>query len=70
MLVLTRKKGESIYIGNDITLQLLEIRGHNVRLDIKAPIEIPIHRSEICLSKSIPETKPLEPISHEFISKV
>lgn len=44
MLVLTRKKGETIHIGNDITLQVLEIRGHR---GIEAPREIPIHRSEI-----------------------
>ena len=52
MLVLTRKKGETIQIGNEITLQVLEIRGNRVRLGIQAPKEIPIHRSEMCLTKS------------------
>jgi carbon storage regulator len=70
MLVLSRKKGEMILINNNITLQVLEIRGDTVRLGIEAPREIPIIRSELLSTNPKPETKPLEPLSHELISKV
>ncbi len=44
MLVLSRKKNESIVINNDITIVVVEIRGDKVRLGIDAPQEIPVHR--------------------------
>ncbi len=47
MLVLTRKLDESITIGNEITVQVLEIRGGQVRLGIKAPKETPVNRTEV-----------------------
>lgn len=47
MLVLSRKKNESIIIDDHITITVVEIRGDKVRLGIQAPKEIPIHRSEI-----------------------
>lgn len=47
MLVLSRKKGESIVIDSDITVTVVEIRGDKVRLGIVAPKEIPVHRREI-----------------------
>ena len=47
MLVLSRKNGESIVIDSSITIQVIEVKGHIVRLGIAAPKEIPIHRSEI-----------------------
>lgn len=47
MLVLSRKKNEVIVIGNAIKVQVVEIRGDKVRLGIKAPREIPVHRQEI-----------------------
>ena len=47
MLVLSRKKNESIIIDDHITITVVEIRGDKVRLGIEAPKEIPIHRSEI-----------------------
>ncbi|WP_456433573.1 carbon storage regulator CsrA [Thermosulfuriphilus sp.] len=49
MLVLTRREGESIAIGDDIEVTVLEIRGRNVRLGIKAPPEMPVHRLEVYL---------------------
>ncbi|MCH8748550.1 carbon storage regulator CsrA [Patescibacteria group bacterium] len=47
MLILSRKKNESIVINNDITVMVVEIRGDKVRLGIDAPREIPVHRREI-----------------------
>lgn len=47
MLVLSRKKNESIVINNDITIVVVEIRGDKVRLGVEAPKEIPIHRREV-----------------------
>lgn len=47
MLVLSRKKNESIIINNDIIVTVVEIRGDKVRLGIVAPKEIPVHRQEV-----------------------
>jgi carbon storage regulator len=47
MLILTRKLGEKINIGDDITVTLLEIKGAQVKLGIDAPKRICIHRNEI-----------------------
>jgi carbon storage regulator len=47
MLVLTRKVDESITVGMDITVTVLEIRGGQVRLGIEAPKEMPVHRTEV-----------------------
>jgi carbon storage regulator len=47
MLVLSRKKNESIIIKDDITIVVVEIRGDKVRLGISAPKEIPVHRKEV-----------------------
>lgn len=47
MLVLSRRKNESIIINNDITIVVVEIRGDKVRLGIEAPQEVPVHRKEV-----------------------
>lgn len=47
MLVLTRREGESIVIGNDIVVSVLQYRGNQVQLGISAPSEIAVHRQEI-----------------------
>ncbi len=47
MLVLTRKTDESITIGNQVTISVLEIKGNQVKLGIKAPKDIPINRTEL-----------------------
>jgi carbon storage regulator len=49
MLVLTRKKGESIVIGDDIEIIVADIQGDQVRLGINAPSSISIHRKEVFL---------------------
>lgn len=47
MLVLSRKRNESIVIDDRIVITVIEIRGDKVRLGIQAPVEIPVHRSEV-----------------------
>ena len=47
MLVLSRKKNESIVINNDIKIVVVEIRGDKVRLGVEAPREVPVHRREV-----------------------
>lgn len=47
MLVLSRKKNESIVIDNNVTITVVEIRGDKVRLGIVAPKDVPVHRQEV-----------------------
>ncbi len=47
MLILTRRPGESIVIGDDITITVIGVRGNQVKFGIAAPAEVPVHRSEI-----------------------
>lgn len=49
MLVLTRKPGQAVYIGDDIRITLMEIRGNQVRLGVEAPSSVRIYREEIYL---------------------
>jgi len=47
MLVLSRRKGESVIIGNDIKVTIIDVRGDQVRLGIEAPRSVSVHREEI-----------------------
>lgn len=47
MLVLTRKLGEGIVIGDDITITVVEVKGGNVRIGIEAPRSKKVHRQEV-----------------------
>ena len=47
MLVLSRQRDESIIIGDNIVVTIVDIRGDKVRLGINAPTEIPVHRQEV-----------------------
>ena len=49
MLALTRKKGESLVLNNDIEVTILEIRGDQVKLGINAPKQVPVYRKEVYL---------------------
>ena len=49
MLALTRKKGESLIINNNIEITVLEIRGDQIKLGIAAPREVPVYRKEVYL---------------------
>ncbi|MGN6378757.1 MAG: carbon storage regulator CsrA [Gaiellales bacterium] len=50
MLVITRRSGERVCLGDDVTVTVLEISGSTVRLGIEAPAEVPIYRHEIWLA--------------------
>lgn len=47
MLVLSRQKDESIMIGDDVEVTIVDVRGDKVRLGITAPKEVPVHRKEV-----------------------
>lgn len=47
MLVLTRRPGESVMIGDDVVVTVLDVRGDVVRLGIKAPRSVQVHREEV-----------------------
>ena len=47
MLILTRRTGETVMIGNNVTLTVLGVKGNQVRIGINAPKNVPVHREEI-----------------------
>ncbi len=47
MLVLSRQKDETIMIGDDVEITIVDIRGDKVRIGISAPSEVPVHRKEV-----------------------
>lgn len=47
MLVLSRRVGESVVVGDDVTLTILEVRGDVVRVGIQAPRSVQVHRAEL-----------------------
>ncbi len=50
MLVLSRKAGEQIHIGEDIVVTVLEVQGQRIRLGIDAPTDVPVRRAELSFS--------------------
>ncbi|HAY46757.1 MAG TPA: carbon storage regulator [Gammaproteobacteria bacterium] len=47
MLILTRKVGETLMIGDEVNITVLEVRGNQVRIGINAPKDVAVHREEI-----------------------
>lgn len=47
MLVLSRKRDEKIHIGNEVVIQVIDIRGDKVRIGIEAPQSVPVRRGEV-----------------------
>jgi carbon storage regulator len=47
MLIITRRAGQKIMLGDDITVHVMEIVGNNVRLGVEAPKRLPVYREEI-----------------------
>ncbi len=74
MLILTRRSGEKIVIGDDVTVTVLAVKGKQVLLGIEAPLEIPVHREEIYQrilkergrKADGPELRSLKPGRHEW----
>lgn len=71
MLALTRKKGESLVINNNIEVTILEIRGDQIKLGISAPRDVSIYRKEVYLqiqeeNKAVLETNNAEALKNLF----
>lgn len=61
MLILTRRVGESLMVGDDITVTVLGVKGNQVRIGVNAPRDVAVHREEIYNRiKDDDETKPAE----------
>ena len=62
MLILTRKVGESLMIGDEVTVTVLGVKGNQVRLGVNAPKDISVHREEIYerINSDVPEDGPAE----------
>jgi len=68
MLVLSRKKGQRIHIGDEVTVTVLGVQGGTIRLGIEGPANVPIHREEVYqrirreepLSRSVKQQKVLK----------
>ena len=56
MLILTRRLGESLVIGDEVTVTVLGVKGNQVRIGIKAPKDVQVHREEIH-NRILQETK-------------
>src|SRR5438105_8701061 len=69
MIVLSRKKNESVVINGDITLTVIEIRGDKVRLGVVCPKEVPVHRQEI-LDALYREWPPRPPQEQPFLRAI
>jgi carbon storage regulator len=61
MLVLTRKAGEKVLIGENIDITVLSVKGSRVRLGVTAPGHVPILRVELVLPPDQPDAKPTPP---------
>ena len=63
MLVLSRQKDESIMIGDNVEITIVDVRGDKVRLGISAPREVTVHRKEVweAIKKEEAELKKLDP---------
>ncbi|MBE2894398.1 carbon storage regulator CsrA [Spirabiliibacterium falconis] len=57
MLILTRKVGENLLIGEDISISILSVRGNQVKIGVNAPKEVAVHREEIYLRLKEAEEK-------------
>ncbi len=61
MLVLSRRAGESVVIGDDVTISVLEVRGDVVRIGIDAPRSVAVHRAELLAQLEAATRRPRPP---------
>ena len=61
MLVLSRKRGQTIHIGNNIVIRICQVKGNTVRIGIEAPEDIGVLRGELAVWHVSPLTSPTEP---------
>ena len=77
MLILTRRVGETVMIGNDVTVTVLGVKGNQVRVGVNAPKEVAVHREEIYerikrelsggeVNGNVDDTPPAPPRKAEF----
>lgn len=69
MLVLTRKIGEQIVIGDDIKIKIVEVKGKQVRVGIEAPRSVEVNREEIYQQKNANKESTSEPFHLEELQK-
>ena len=71
MLVLSRHRDESIMIGDDVIITVVDIRGDKVRLGIQAPQDIPVHRQEVyeAIQRENRKASQLQPSDTQPIAK-
>ena len=60
MLVLSRREGESIYVGDDVVVHVCRLSGNRVQIGIEAPDDVRIRRSELDLWSKIPDQQQIE----------
>ncbi|NIA14334.1 MAG: carbon storage regulator CsrA [Nitrospiraceae bacterium] len=69
MLVLTRKENESIMIGNDVEVKVLDLKDNQVKLGIVAPRHISVHRHEVYLAIQAENAEAASPAAAEDVAK-
>jgi len=70
LLILTRKLGESITIGDDIKVSVLGIHGRQVRIGIDAPLDVVVHREEVYVKIQAENRRASKSIKEDFIGMV
>jgi len=68
MLILTRRVGETVMIGNEVTVTVLGVKGNQVRIGVNAPKDVAVHREEIY--ERIKREEDGEPAPHASTSKI
>lgn len=63
MLILTRRVGETLMVGDDIKITVLGVKGNQVRIGVEAPKEVAVHREEIWHRIQAGEHAPLQEVS-------
>ena len=65
MLILTRRVGETLMIGNEVTVTVLGVKGNQVRIGVNAPKDVPVHREEIYerIKREEDESRPGDPVA-------